>query len=107
MFIVTASIVKPVNRDDLPTMRGIDGLKGSSPLGVEPRGEGIQGQSGFKISGQSETAPKPVEPAKPADPKAKAAESTSESTGSSAVTNGASAPQTPVARASSPEPNKP
>ena len=27
MFIVTAQIVKPVNRDDIPQMRGIDGLK--------------------------------------------------------------------------------
>ena len=29
MFIVTANLVKPVNRDDLPQMRGIDGLKKS------------------------------------------------------------------------------
>jgi len=47
MFIVTAQLVKPVNRDDLPQMRGLDGIKGSSPLGVEPKGEGIQGESGF------------------------------------------------------------
>jgi pilus assembly protein CpaC len=33
MFFVTAQIVKPVNSDDLPTMRGIDGLKNGSPLG--------------------------------------------------------------------------
>jgi pilus assembly protein CpaC len=47
MFIVTAQIVKPVNRDDLPRMRGIDGLKEGSPLGVEPKGEGIEGASGY------------------------------------------------------------
>ncbi len=47
VFIVTADLVKPVNRDDLPTMRGIDGLKNGSPLGMEPKGEGISGASGF------------------------------------------------------------
>jgi pilus assembly protein CpaC len=47
MFIITAQLVKPVNGDDLPTMRGIDGLKSSSPLGVEPKGEGIKGTHGF------------------------------------------------------------
>jgi hypothetical protein len=49
-------------------MRGIDGLKGGSPLGVEPKGEGIQGQSGFSIGSgakQSEpvAAPAPTTPA--------------------------------------------
>jgi pilus assembly protein CpaC len=53
MFIVTAQLVKPVNRDDLPQMRGIDGLKKGSPLGIEPKGEGIQGKTGFSISGQN------------------------------------------------------
>ena len=38
-------------------MRGIDGLKGNSPLGVEPKGEGIQGQTGYKVSGQNEQTP--------------------------------------------------
>ncbi len=47
MFIVTAQIVKPINRDDLPQIRGVDGLKNSSPLGVEPKGEGIKGLSGY------------------------------------------------------------
>jgi hypothetical protein len=47
MFIVTAQLVKPVNRDDLPQMKGLDGLRGSSPLGVEPKGEGIKGASGY------------------------------------------------------------
>jgi pilus assembly protein CpaC len=53
MFIVTAQLVKPVNRDDLPQMRGIDGLKNGSPLGLEPKGEGIEGQTGYKVSGQN------------------------------------------------------
>ena len=47
VFIVTADLVKPVNRDDLPNLRGIDGLKNGSPLGIEPKGEGISGTSGF------------------------------------------------------------
>ena len=47
MFIVTANLVKPVNRDELPEFRGVDGLKNGSPLGIEPKGEGIQGDHGF------------------------------------------------------------
>jgi len=71
MFIVTANIVKPVNRDDLPQMKGIDGLKTGSPLGLEPKGEGIEGRTGFKVSGQNSDAPtQPAEPAKVAEPKA-------------------------------------
>jgi pilus assembly protein CpaC len=86
MFIVTAQIVKPVNSDDLPQMRGIDGLKTGSPLGVEPRGEGIQGQTGYKITGQGNETPKQAQPAKPADPKTKTAtESGTTSSGSGAV----------------------
>jgi pilus assembly protein CpaC len=70
MFIVTAQMVKPVNRDDLPQMRGIDGLKNGSPLGVEPKGEGIQGKTGYSISGQN-TDPTPAAPPAPAEaPKA-------------------------------------
>lgn len=56
MFIVTAQIVKPVSPDDLPQLRGIDGLKKGSPLGVEPKGSGLQGQSGFS-TGQKTDAP--------------------------------------------------
>jgi pilus assembly protein CpaC len=71
IFFVTAQLVKPVNPDDLPRTRGIDGLKNGSPLGVEPKGEGINGQSGFS-TGTSENkpiaAPQPTE-AKPAAPK--------------------------------------
>jgi pilus assembly protein CpaC len=47
VFFCTANIVKPVNRDDLPATRGLDGLKKGSPLGVEPQGEGIKGASGY------------------------------------------------------------
>ena len=81
MFIVTAQLVKPVNPDDIPQMRGIDGLKKGSPLGVEPKGEGIQGQTGHSISGASNTTTTPVE--KPVDTnKVKAGESEKGSTSS-------------------------
>ncbi|HAF12477.1 MAG TPA: hypothetical protein DCK99_02010 [Blastocatellia bacterium] len=84
MFIVTAHLVKPVNRDDLPQMRGVDGLKNGSPLGLEPKGEEIQGRTGFSVTGQNteETppaGPKPVEPAKVAEPKAKPATTSADS----------------------------
>jgi pilus assembly protein CpaC len=70
MFIVTAQLVKPVNRDDLPQMRGIDGLKNGSPLGVEPKGEGIQGPTGFSITGQSVEGQPAAAPQPAAEPKA-------------------------------------
>src|SRR5688572_24512703 len=47
MFIITADLVKPLNRDEVPQLKGIDGLKTGSPLGVEPAGDGISGTSGF------------------------------------------------------------
>lgn len=70
MFIVTAQLVKPVRSDDLPQMRGVDGLKNGSPLGVEPKGEGIQGDHGFSTgSGATSNTTAPVEK-KEADAKA-------------------------------------
>src|SRR5215204_3126177 len=69
VFIVTADLVKPVNRDDLPNMRGIDGLKNGSPLGIEPKGEGISGASGFSTgSGTAVPAAQPEAPKKTATP---------------------------------------
>ncbi|MBV8859949.1 MAG: type II and III secretion system protein family protein [Acidobacteria bacterium] len=74
MFIVTAQLVKPVNPDDLPQMRGVDGLKNGSPLGVEPKGEGITGDHGFSTGDKSSAAPAQPEaqPKKKADDAAKA-----------------------------------
>lgn len=63
MFIITAQLVKPVNRDDLPQMRGIDGLKKESPLGVEPKGEGITGDHGFSTGDKSSSTATPAAPA--------------------------------------------
>jgi pilus assembly protein CpaC len=110
MFIVTAQMVKPINSDELPNMRGIDGLKGNSPLGVEPKGsEGISGQSGYKVSGQNTdtTAPvtAPVAPVAPAVPakteeqKTKATESTTSTTTSSVSRVRNPNPALPVAQA--------
>jgi pilus assembly protein CpaC len=69
MFIITADMVKPVNRDDLPRLKGIDGLKTGSPLGVEPKGDGITGKSGFSTEATpeattgAEATPKTAAPA--------------------------------------------
>ena len=104
IFIVTAQLVKPMNRDDLPQLKGIDGLKTGSPLGLEKKGEEIQGRSGFSISGQNNetpaATPKSVEPAKPVanptvDPKAKTG---TESSGTSAAGAARMNPTLPVAR---------
>jgi hypothetical protein len=91
MFFVTAHMVKPINSDELPNMRGIDGLKGNSPLGVEPKGEGVQGQTGYKISGQNEqtpvAAPAKVEQPKTEQPKAKSVDATTSSSTSGSVSS--------------------
>ena len=50
MFIVTADLVKPVNRDDLPRMKNVDDLRNGSPLGVEPKDGGVSGITGFSTS---------------------------------------------------------
>lgn len=55
MFFITADLVKPVNRDELPQMKGIDGLKNGSPLGIEPKGDGITGKSGFSTGASDGT----------------------------------------------------
>jgi pilus assembly protein CpaC len=77
MFIVTAQVVKPMNRDDLPQMKGIDGLRNGSPLGVEPKGEGIEGKSGFSTGAAAGQADK-SEPAKAEAEKSGAAKADAE-----------------------------
>ncbi|HEX9917982.1 MAG TPA: type II and III secretion system protein family protein [Pyrinomonadaceae bacterium] len=52
VFFCTTNIIKPVNRDDLPATRGLDGLKKGSPLGIEPQGEGIKGASGYSTGSE-------------------------------------------------------
>jgi pilus assembly protein CpaC len=69
MFIITAQVVKPMNPDDLPQMRGLDGIKKESPLGVEPKGEGITGDHGFSTGDKSSSAaPAAATPAPAAQP---------------------------------------
>lgn len=109
MFIVTAHLVKPVNRDDLPLMKGVDGLKNGSPLGLEPKGEEIQGRTGFSVTGQNSEAPaaapaqvEPVKAVEPAadpakDPKAKTGADTGEATTGVSATTRVN-PTIPVAR---------
>ncbi|MGH9961972.1 MAG: hypothetical protein ACREBC_33395, partial [Pyrinomonadaceae bacterium] len=104
MFIVTAHMVKPVNPDDLPQMRGIDGLKNGSPLGVEPKGEAVDGKTGFSVTGQATEGtpaaePKTAEPAKASDPKTKTTETSSESTSGKAVSSSVAVKPLPVAKA--------
>jgi pilus assembly protein CpaC len=55
MFIVTAQMVKPVNRDDLPRIPNVENLKKGSLLGVERKNGGIEGPTGF-ITNPSGTA---------------------------------------------------
>jgi len=74
VFIVTADLVKPVDRDDLPTLRGIDGLKNGSPLGIEPKGEGISGSSGFSTGSGDATPAVTPEPKKVVAPAVKPVE---------------------------------
>jgi pilus assembly protein CpaC len=60
MFIITAELVKPINRDDVPNMKGIDGLKSGTLLGVEPAGgTGISGSSGFSTGTATDATAKP------------------------------------------------
>ena len=87
MFMVTAHMVKPVNSDELPNLRGMDGIKGNSPLGVEPKGEGISGETGYKVSGQSNQTPAatPAAPAKVEQPKTKAVDAATQTSTSGSV----------------------
>lgn len=50
MFIVTAQVVQPVNRDDVPRLPAVDVLKNGSLLGVEPKSGDLKGPSGFMIN---------------------------------------------------------
>lgn len=57
MFIVTAQVVKPVNSDDLPAIPNVENLKNGSLLGVEPKGTGLVGPSGFITTPVTTVAP--------------------------------------------------
>ena len=66
MFIVTAQVVQPVNRDDVPRLPAVEGIRNGSLLGVEPKSGDLKGPSGFMInstggqSGSTVPATQPV-----------------------------------------------
>jgi pilus assembly protein CpaC len=69
MFIVTAQMVKPVNRDDLPPIPNVENLKKGSLLGIDRKDGQIDGPTGFSTgavksdnSSQPVTAPKTTAP---------------------------------------------
>jgi pilus assembly protein CpaC len=70
MFIVTAQIVKPVNRDDLPRIPNVESLKKGSLLGTDRSPGQVDGPTGFSLksgaaaTGQFET-PKSTVPSTP------------------------------------------
>jgi pilus assembly protein CpaC len=78
MFIVTANMVKPVNRDDLPNMPNVENLKSGSPLGIGEKADEVDGKSGFTVgssapSGADAKAPAEVKPGTPTPAPAAAA----------------------------------
>jgi pilus assembly protein CpaC len=67
MFIVTAQMVKPVNRDDLPPLPNVENLKKGSLLGIDHKPGQIDGPTGFSLkSGDAPSQPEtpPAAPAK-------------------------------------------
>ena len=65
MFIVTAQLVQPVNRDDVPRLPNVEGLRDGSLLGVEPKSGDLKGPSGFMINStgtSGSTAPVTTQP---------------------------------------------
>src|SRR6266498_2817869 len=74
MFIITAQTVKPVNRDDLPKLHGVEDRKNGSPLGVERKSGEIEGPTGFTKSGAESSeagttnVPAPSDSSKPTVP---------------------------------------
>jgi len=105
MFIVTAHMVKPLNRDELPEMRGIDGLKKGSPLGIEQKGEGINGDHGYS-TGTGATSAAPAAPKTDAPAAVPAAAPQNEAPKKDAVktedTRSAAAPRVELPSASAP-----
>lgn len=62
MFIVTAQLVKPVNRDDLPPIPNVESLKKGSLLGTERSSGQIDGPTGFILNSGAAPAGKSAEP---------------------------------------------
>ena len=103
MFIITAELVKPLNSDELPQMKGVDGLRNGSPLGIEPPGDGISGRSGFSTEGATTGTAGTLPPVTPPAPAANAPANGTPANGAPATDPKAkpAAPQ-PVATPASP-----
>jgi pilus assembly protein CpaC len=56
LFIVTAKITRPLNPDSLPQMRGVDGLKDGSPLGIEKQGDSLKEKNTQSSDQKTETS---------------------------------------------------
>ena len=77
MFIVTAQLVKPVNRDDLPALPNVENLKKGSLLGVDRKEGQLDGPTGFITNpsgtkAETDTTIRSVAPAKETTPVAPA-----------------------------------
>lgn len=66
MFIVTAQLVKPVNRDDLPRIPNVENLKKGSLLGIDRKEGQIQGPTGFITTPAAPTSGDSSQPTAPA-----------------------------------------
>lgn len=62
MFIVTAQMVKPVNRDDLPKIPNVENLKKGSLLGSDRTQGQIDGPTGFSTKSDTAAATQPETP---------------------------------------------
>src|SRR6266540_2232189 len=62
MFIVTAQMVKPVNRDDLPPIPNVESLKKGSLLGIDHKQGQIDGPTGFSLKPGAATTDQPETP---------------------------------------------
>jgi pilus assembly protein CpaC len=76
MFLVTAELVKPVNRDDLPRIPAVENMKNGSLLGVEPKSVGVTGPTGFMIGAPTDAGSLPQATPAPATEKPKTVEGT-------------------------------
>ena len=55
VFFVTATLVKPVDPDALPTTPGVNGIRNKTPLLLQPPADHIEGQSGYSIGSSNTT----------------------------------------------------
>jgi pilus assembly protein CpaC len=61
LFIVTAKLTKPLNPDALPQMRGVDGLKSGSPLGIDKQSDGLKDKSAQSSDQKTATSNSSIE----------------------------------------------